>query len=160
MVIFLKGRKDREGHVIQLVISDDHFSLGTAHKAVSGSIHQFAHSTWQRFQFHLQQNTGVYLPYQPCAWRWPQKFKPCSMLWTVRLPRDTCMKPFASTQSPLLDCQHEWRITSRKALRCMTFPWNICVRLEPQTVWSVSIGRFRCRTRMVGVFRTMYLVSD
>jgi putative transposase len=55
---FLQGLKDRGLHGIQLVTSDDHTGLGSARRAVFGSI------PWQRCQFHLQQNAGAYLPKQ------------------------------------------------------------------------------------------------
>jgi putative transposase len=45
-------------HGVQLVISDDHEGLGAARRAILGSI------TWQRCQFHLQQNAGAYVPKQ------------------------------------------------------------------------------------------------
>ena len=53
---FLKGLKDRGMHGVQLVISDDHTGLGAARRSVLGSV------PWQRCQFHLQQNTGAYVP--------------------------------------------------------------------------------------------------
>jgi len=37
------------------MISDDHVGLGSARRAVLGSI------PWQRCQFHLQQNAGAYV---------------------------------------------------------------------------------------------------
>ena len=55
---FLKGLKDRGMRGVQLVISDDHVGLGAARRAVFGSV------SWQRCQFHLQQNAGAYLPKQ------------------------------------------------------------------------------------------------
>ncbi len=55
---FLKSLKDRGLHGMKLVISDDHEGLGAARRAVFGSV------SWQRCQFHLQQNAGAYLPKQ------------------------------------------------------------------------------------------------
>jgi transposase-like protein len=56
--VFLKSLKDRGLHGMELIISDDHEGLGAARRAVFGSI------PWQRCQFHLQQDAGVYLPQQ------------------------------------------------------------------------------------------------
>lgn len=53
---FLKGLKDRGLNGVELVVSDDHTGLGAARRAVFGSV------PWQRCQFHLQQNAGVYVP--------------------------------------------------------------------------------------------------
>lgn len=55
---FLKSLKERGMHGVKLVISDDHEGLGSARRAVLGSV------LWQRCQFHLQQNAGAYLPKQ------------------------------------------------------------------------------------------------
>ncbi len=55
---FLKGLKDRGLNGVKLVISDDHAGLGAARRAVFGSV------SWQRCQFHLQQNAGAYVPKQ------------------------------------------------------------------------------------------------
>jgi len=55
---FLKGLKDRGLNGVKLVISDDHLGLGSARRAVFGSV------PWQRCQFHLQQNAGAYVPKQ------------------------------------------------------------------------------------------------
>ena len=55
---FLKSLKDRGLRDIQLIISDAHEGLGAARRAVFGS------APWQRCQFHLQQNTGNYVPRQ------------------------------------------------------------------------------------------------
>ena len=55
---FLKALKDRGLHGMELIISDDHEGLGSARRAVFGSV------PWQRCQFHLQQNAGAYLPKQ------------------------------------------------------------------------------------------------
>ena len=55
---FLKSLKDRGLHGMELIISDDHEGLGAARRAVFGSV------SWQRCQFHLQQNAGAYLPKQ------------------------------------------------------------------------------------------------
>jgi putative transposase len=55
---FLKGLKDRGMTGVKLVTSDDHAGLGAARRAVLGSV------PWQRCQFHLQQNSGAYLPKQ------------------------------------------------------------------------------------------------
>jgi len=55
---FLKSLKDRGLHGIQLIVSDDHGGLGSARRAVFGSI------PWQRCHFHLQQNAGAYVPRQ------------------------------------------------------------------------------------------------
>ncbi len=55
---FLKSLKDRGLHGMKLIISDDHEGLGAARRAVFGSV------SWQRCQFHLQQNAGAYLPKQ------------------------------------------------------------------------------------------------
>jgi putative transposase len=55
---FLQGLKDRGMHGVKLVVSDDHTGLGSARRAVLGSV------PWQRCQFHLQQNAGAYLPKQ------------------------------------------------------------------------------------------------
>ena len=55
---FLQGLKDRGMNGVKLVISDDHAGLGAARRAVLGSV------PWQRCQFHLQQNAGVYVPKQ------------------------------------------------------------------------------------------------
>jgi putative transposase len=55
---FLKGLKDPGLNGVKLVISDDHTGLGAARRAVLGSV------SWQRCQFHLQQNAGAYLPRQ------------------------------------------------------------------------------------------------
>ncbi len=41
---------------VQLVISDDHSGLGAARRAILGSV------SWQRCQFHLQQNAANRLP--------------------------------------------------------------------------------------------------
>ena len=55
---FLKGLKDRGLNGVKLIISDDHAGLGAARRVVFGSV------SWQRCQFHLQQNTGAYVPKQ------------------------------------------------------------------------------------------------
>lgn len=55
---FLKGLKDRGLNGVKLIISDDHAGLGAARRAVFGSV------SWQRCQFHLQQNAGAYVPKQ------------------------------------------------------------------------------------------------
>ena len=55
---FLKSLKDRGLHGMELIISDDHEGLGAARRAVFGSV------SWQRCQFHFQQNAGAYLPRQ------------------------------------------------------------------------------------------------
>jgi transposase-like protein len=55
---FLKSLKDRGLNGMKLIISDDHEGLGAARRAVFGSV------SWQRCQFHLQQNAGAYLPKQ------------------------------------------------------------------------------------------------
>jgi transposase-like protein len=55
---FLRSLKERGIHGVKLVISDDHEGLGSARRAVLGSV------PWQRCQFHLQQNAGAYLPKQ------------------------------------------------------------------------------------------------
>jgi len=55
---FLKSLKDRGLNGVKLIISDDHEGLGSARRAVFGSV------SWQRYQFHLQQNAGAYLPKQ------------------------------------------------------------------------------------------------
>jgi transposase-like protein len=52
---FLKGLKDRGMSGVNLVISDDHEGLGSARRAVLGSV------PWQRCHFHLQQNAGAYV---------------------------------------------------------------------------------------------------
>ena len=41
---------------MELILSDDHLGLKTARKAV------FSGVTWQRCQFHLQQNAQAYVP--------------------------------------------------------------------------------------------------
>jgi len=51
---FLKNLKKRGLHGMELIISDDHESLGAARRAIFGSV------PWQRCQFHLQQNAGTY----------------------------------------------------------------------------------------------------
>jgi transposase-like protein len=56
--VFLKSLKDRGLNGMKLIISDDHEGLGSARRAVFGSV------PWQRCQFHLQQNAGAYLPKQ------------------------------------------------------------------------------------------------
>jgi transposase-like protein len=53
---FLKSLKDRGLNGVKLIISDDHEGLGAARRAVLGSV------SWQRCQFHLQQNAGAYFP--------------------------------------------------------------------------------------------------
>jgi putative transposase len=55
---FFKSLKDRGLNGVKLVISDDHEGLGAARRAVFGSV------SWQRCQFHLQQNAGAYVPKQ------------------------------------------------------------------------------------------------
>lgn len=55
---FLQALKDRGLHGVKLVISDDHKGLGAARRAVFGGV------SWQRCQFHLQQNAGSYVPRQ------------------------------------------------------------------------------------------------
>ncbi|HQO65007.1 MAG TPA: IS256 family transposase [Syntrophorhabdus sp.] len=55
---FQKSLKDRGLNGIKLVISDDHEGLGATRRAVFGGV------PWQRYQFHLQQSVGAYLPKQ------------------------------------------------------------------------------------------------
>ena len=53
---FLASLQDRGLHGIELITSDDHKGLRAALKA------RFAGVTWQRCQFHLQQNAQSYVP--------------------------------------------------------------------------------------------------
>ncbi len=53
---FLTSLQDRGLHGIKLTISDDHKGLGAARKARLSGV------TWQRCQFHLQQNAQSYVP--------------------------------------------------------------------------------------------------
>jgi transposase-like protein len=55
---FLLQLKDRGLHGVKMFVSDDHAGLKAARKAVFLSV------PWQRFQVHLQQNAGAYLPRQ------------------------------------------------------------------------------------------------
>lgn len=56
--IFLKALKDRGLNGVQLVIGDNHHSLGAVKRAVLGS------GSWQRCQFHSQKNVGACVPRQ------------------------------------------------------------------------------------------------
>jgi len=53
---FLTSLTKRGLHGLKLITSDDHGGLKAARKAVLGSV------TWQRCQFHLQQNAQAYVP--------------------------------------------------------------------------------------------------
>ena len=53
---FLSSLQDRGLHGVELITSDDHKGLRAALKA------RFAGVTWQRCQFHLQQNAQAYVP--------------------------------------------------------------------------------------------------
>jgi len=55
---FLEQLKTRGLGGLQLIISDDHAGLKAARLAVFGSI------SWQRCQFHLQQNAQAYVPHK------------------------------------------------------------------------------------------------
>jgi len=55
---FLRSLKDRGLRDTRLIISDAHEGLGTARRAVFGSV------PWQRCHFHLQQNASNYVPRQ------------------------------------------------------------------------------------------------
>jgi len=53
---FLTSLKKRGLKGVKLIISDDHTGLSAARREVFGGI------SWQRCQFHLQQNAGAYVP--------------------------------------------------------------------------------------------------
>ena len=53
---FLESLVARGKRGVRMVTSDDHSGLRAARKAVLTSV------PWQRFQFHLQQNAGSYVP--------------------------------------------------------------------------------------------------
>jgi putative transposase len=55
---FLRSLVSRGLAGIRLIISDDHSGLGAARKAVFGGV------SWQRCQFHLQQNASAHVPRQ------------------------------------------------------------------------------------------------
>lgn len=55
---FVESLVDRGLSGVQLIISDAHFGLANARRAVLGGV------PWQRCQFHLQQNAQAYLPKQ------------------------------------------------------------------------------------------------
>lgn len=53
---FLSSLVDRGLSGVQMIVSDDHSGMRSARKAVFGSV------SWQRCQFHLQQNAQAYVP--------------------------------------------------------------------------------------------------
>jgi transposase-like protein len=53
---FLESLVARGLRGVELITSDDHGGLGAARRAVFGGV------SWQRCQFHLQQNTQAYVP--------------------------------------------------------------------------------------------------
>lgn len=53
---FLGSLQDRGLHGVMLIVSDDHTGLKAARQA------RFAGVSWQRCQFHLQQNAGHFVP--------------------------------------------------------------------------------------------------
>ncbi len=55
---FLKSLVERELSGVRLIVSDDHSGLKAAREAVFGSV------SWQRCQFHLQQNAQAHIPKQ------------------------------------------------------------------------------------------------
>jgi transposase-like protein len=55
---FLKSLVERGLSGVRLLVSDDHAGLGAARRAVFGSV------SWQRCQFHLQQNAQAYVTKQ------------------------------------------------------------------------------------------------
>jgi len=54
--LFLEGLVERGLHGVKLIISDDHHGIRKARQAV------FTGVSWQRCQFHLQQNASQYVP--------------------------------------------------------------------------------------------------
>ena len=53
---FLTSLVERGLSGVQMIVSDDHSGMRAARKAVFGSV------SWQRCQFHLQQNAQAYVP--------------------------------------------------------------------------------------------------
>jgi putative transposase len=59
---FLQRLVERGMTGVELIISDAHVGLQAARKAVFSGI------SWQRCQFHLQQNASQYVPRQSMKW--------------------------------------------------------------------------------------------
>ena len=131
---------------VQLVISDAHSGLQAARKAVLGGV------SWQRCQFHLQQNAGAYVPRQEMK---AEVAADIRAIFTAPSLADAqnLLARTVTKYLPVASKLANWMETNLpEGLTVMSFPTGQRQRLRTVNPLERLNQEIRRRTRVVGVF--------
>ena len=101
---------------VKLIVSNNHKKLEAARKAI------FTGISWQRCQFHLQQNAQASYQEWACARRQPKTFESFSTLLTGKQLRPTRRKQLEKTRCLRPYLQTGWRSISRGRIHSFLIP--------------------------------------
>jgi putative transposase len=143
---FFKSLVSRGLHGVELFISDDHYGMKAARKAV------FSGTKWQRCQFHLQQNAQSYVPKQDMKKEVASKirsiFNAPDRLEAERILRNTV--EYYNKSAPQLSTWMENNIG--EGLTVFDFPEEHQKKLRTSNICERLNKEIKRRTRVASIF--------